>query len=196
MTDDIPAADDEAIVACTRCGRRIVPAGDGWRHIDPQGDLIKGCRAASFENDAGWDDRLSRSWNATPPAGVSVTDIPMVLTQRDRLRASIVAMAVRNEMERIHGGGNELDYSNEGGEDEGLTDKQMRRINEIVRNGVATALYALEHIAADPRCRLYVDFQARLIPEYWEEPELLESLTELTGKTTADLSSILHFGDR
>jgi hypothetical protein len=76
----------------------------------------------------------------------------------------VVAMTVRNAMEDFH--------------HEHLTDEQMATLNPIIRDGIATGLYALAH-GDDSRCRRFVDFQARMIPDYWERPELLDDLTEL-----------------
>lgn len=183
-----------AVISCQRCGRAIVPHGpDRWTHRGADGQTSVGCRAASFVPDKGWDDSLPRSWNAQAPRGSRATDVPMTLSEFDKARASIVAMAVRNAMERIHGGGNELDHRADGGGDHGLTDEQMHHINHIVRDAVATALYAIEHAASDPRCRTYVDFQARLIPSYWEQPELLKNLTEVTR--SVDISSFVTSAD-
>src|SRR5262245_53641020 len=107
-------------INCVRCGRQIVPTGhDRWSHIDPQGALMRGCYAASFVTDEGWDDSLNRSWKAKPPKGVTAADMPRVLSERDKRRAMLIAMAVRNELERIHGGGNELDRTDDGGVDGG-----------------------------------------------------------------------------
>jgi hypothetical protein len=88
-------------------------------------------------------------------------------------------MTVRNAMEEIHGGGNLLDRSDEGGEDGGLTDVQMREINRIVRNGVASALYAIEH-PEDPACLAFTLHQRGMIPDYWEPAELHDDLAEST----------------
>lgn len=85
--------------------------------------------------------------------------------------ATYLAMCVRNAMEEIHGGENRLG-------DEGLTDRQMAAINPIVRNAIATGLHALAHIE-EPAARRFVDFQAMLVPDYWERPELRVEYVEL-----------------
>jgi hypothetical protein len=87
------------------------------------------------------------------------------LDDDDRFVAKVIAMVVRNALEEIHGGGNLLDRRIEGGVDGGLTDEQMRHINRIVRDGVATARYALMHPEMEA-CQQYIDFQASLIPDY------------------------------
>jgi hypothetical protein len=48
----------------------------------------------------------------------------------------------------------------------------MKDLNPIIRNAIATALYAVAHAADNPLARAYVLFQFRLIPDYWEPPEL------------------------
>jgi hypothetical protein len=177
-------------VMCRRCGREIIPHGrDSWTHLGADGGLSVGCRAASFNPGSGWNDSLSRSWKATPPKGTTVDDVPRVLTEAERTRAMVVAMTVRNELERIHGGGNELDRTDDGGTDDGLTDEQMMHINRIVRDGVATALYAIAHYSSDDGCRRFVNFQSRMIPDYWEEPQLLAGLTELAQRSSDEGSA-------
>ena len=87
------------------------------------------------------------------------------LDEREAETASYVAMAIRNALEGFHA--------------EHLTDEQMAQLNPILRDAVATALYALAHREEDPRCAAFVMFQRMLIPDYWERPELLPSLTEM-----------------
>lgn len=72
-----------------------------------------------------------------------------------------IAMAVRNEMEDFHS--------------KNLSDEQMRELNPIIRNAIYTALYAFDHYDKDLVSRSFVDFQLRLIPDYWELPQLSES---------------------
>ena len=74
--------------------------------------------------------------------------------------AMMVAMTVRNAMEDFHC--------------EHLTDEQMRQLNPIVRNAIATALHAFENYESSEPARKFMDFQHRCIPAYWEPPELLE----------------------
>ena len=51
--------------SCKYCDQPIYRRPDGkWNHDDP--DHSRGCRAASFRPDEGWDDSLQRSWVATP----------------------------------------------------------------------------------------------------------------------------------
>jgi hypothetical protein len=53
---------------CRHCGRAIVdPGGEGrWTHHGADGQLVRGCRAASFKPEEGWDESLRRSWVAAP----------------------------------------------------------------------------------------------------------------------------------
>ena len=54
------------VVPCRHCGRSIFQIGDRWYHLDAQGDRMRGCYAASFVADRGWDTELHRNWKATP----------------------------------------------------------------------------------------------------------------------------------
>lgn len=81
-----------------------------------------------------------------------------------------VAMAVRNAMESFH--------------HDHLTDEQMAELNPIIRNAIATAYYALRHME-DPRCESFVNFQNRLIPDYWELPEITSDLRDSRGALIA-----------
>jgi len=74
--------------------------------------------------------------------------------------AKYIAITVRNAMEDFHA--------------ENLSDKQMRELNPIIRNAIYTALHAQAHAGDNEGCRVYIQFQEHLIPEYWEEPELLD----------------------
>lgn len=89
----------------------------------------------------------------------------------------VIAMAIRNEMESLHGGDIE----------DSLTDEQMAKINPIVRNATASALHAMHvcdvmdvHWAeAEDTADLvpapalvFLLFQRTMIPAYWEEPQL------------------------
>jgi hypothetical protein len=48
---------------CGNCGAPVIitPFKSGLVH---ESDMMKGCRAASFSVDSGWDDSLPRTWNA------------------------------------------------------------------------------------------------------------------------------------
>jgi hypothetical protein len=86
-------------------------------------------------------------------------------------RAMVLAMCVRTAMEgTVHGG--ELG-------DLSLTDDQMAVLNPIVRNAIATGLHAETHCLSDRAASSYINFQRRLVPDYWERAELLDDYTEL-----------------
>jgi hypothetical protein len=53
--------------ACRHCGRPVFQVGERWYHRDAQGDRVRGCYAASFVSDRGWDTTLNRKWMAAPP---------------------------------------------------------------------------------------------------------------------------------
>lgn len=77
-------------------------------------------------------------------------------------RAKIVAMAVRNAMEALHGGGIT----------DSLTDDQMRKLNPIIRDAVLSTLHAIDHAEQHPAAQEWLAFQSSLVPDYWEEPRL------------------------
>jgi hypothetical protein len=81
------------------------------------------------------------------------------LDEQHRRIAKYIAMVVRNAMEDFH-----VKHLNDG---------QMRELNPIIRNAVYTALHAMELSDSDPASASFVGLSQRLIPKYWEEPELL-----------------------
>ena len=170
---------------CANCGQdiynlRTTDSGTAlWRHRDVRSRA--GCRGASYRSDTGWDDSIPRDWKARPlqPGKVpkmtpsaeqmaerraEVDAIPP-LDDRTAKMATLIAMAVRNGLEELHGG----DVPNS------LTDEQMAKINPIVRNATATALLAFRH-PSNQRLARWLDFQAMLVPDYWERPELVDDL--------------------
>ncbi len=80
--------------------------------------------------------------------------------------AMYLAMAVRNAMEDFH--------------TEHLSDAQMRELNPIIRNALYTALVAYD--SEKPTAQFYVDFQMRLIPDYWEQPELTQEYVDMENQ--------------
>jgi hypothetical protein len=114
---------------------------------------------------------------------VKLSDIPKdppPLSEEIKTKAKYIAMAVRNAMEDFHS--------------EHLSDGQMKELNPIVRNAIATALYAVEHAEDNPLAMAYVLHQFRLIPSYWEPPELSKnfSLDEFLDNLK---KSYRHFGE-
>ena len=100
--------------------------------------------------------------NTPPKTKLTIDDVPKrppPLSGRTAHAAMILALAVRNAMEDFH-----CKY---------LSDAQMKELNPVIRNAIATALYAIEHSDTNPQARSYVDGAARAIPTYWEPPKLL-----------------------
>lgn len=80
--------------------------------------------------------------------------------------AKVIAMVVRNNMETFHS--------------KNLSDKQMKELNPLIRNGIYTGLVllldsedSLRSKNGESECTYFMrKFQEALIPDYWEEPEL------------------------
>lgn len=53
--------------SCQRCGRQVIISGNFVTHVSADGGLNRGCRAASFVSEEGWDESLPRSWYAKTP---------------------------------------------------------------------------------------------------------------------------------
>ena len=98
----------------------------------------------------------------------------MLPTENDILKvhALITAMVVRNAMEDFH-----CDY---------LTDEQMKTLNPIIRNAIYnTALYTIHHGGDEPWCQRFAGHHMRMIPHYWEEPELLVAAQQMQNEERA-----------
>jgi hypothetical protein len=55
---------------CARCGRTILITERGYvTHVNAEGGLNRGCRAATFTSERGWDDSIPKTWKATRPTG-------------------------------------------------------------------------------------------------------------------------------
>jgi hypothetical protein len=80
--------------------------------------------------------------------------------------ASRLALAIRNALETIHGEG--IEHS--------LTDEQMRRVNPIIRDALATVLHAMSNPSR--ASRLYLEF-IEDVPAYWEPPALLAGYVDV-----------------
>ena len=76
-----------------------------------------------------------------------------------RYYAKYLAIVVRNFMEDFH--------------HKHLSDEQMKELNPIIRNAIYTALYANENQNKSSRAKEFARYHSSMIPEYWEEPELL-----------------------
>lgn len=96
-----------------------------------------------------------------------LTDIPATppdLSLETQAQVLYLAMAVRNAMEDFHVAH--------------LSDAQMKVLNPIIRNALATALYAQQHGAENPLAQLYFNTHWRMIPPYWEPPRLLTDFSQ------------------
>ena len=91
------------------------------------------------------------------------------LTEENQQMARYIAMVVRNAMEDFHC--------------KHLTDEQMRELNPIIRNAIATALHALEHYERSRAAHDFVDYAFKSIPGYWEPAELLEGYVKMCERT-------------
>lgn len=90
--------------------------------------------------------------------------------------AKYIAMVIRNAMEDFH-----TQY---------LTDDQMKELNPIVRNAVFTALHTLSHMHDSETAQSYIKYQERMIPQYWEEPQLLDGYTAMLRRRGEPLDQI------
>jgi len=82
-----------------------------------------------------------------------------------KLYTKMVAIIVRNEMEQFH-----TDH---------IPDKLMPELNRAIRNGIYHAIFAMVNYESDDFCKGFIDYSYRLIPGYWEEPELLPEFRTL-----------------
>jgi hypothetical protein len=78
--------------------------------------------------------------------------------------AIYIASVVRNAMEDFHC--------------RHLSDEQMKELNPIIRDAICTALFAYENYHRSIAAQNFVDFNIRLIPDYWEKPKLTASFLE------------------
>jgi len=95
------------------------------------------------------------------------TDMPD-LTEETRTFATFIAMVIRNTMEDFHA--------------EHLTDEQMKQLNPIIRNATCTALHAFNNYQHHPEAKRFIDYHLRMIPTYWEPPELLPGYVRMWDK--------------
>jgi len=79
--------------------------------------------------------------------------------------AKTVAMSVRNNMEDFHC--------------RNLTDTQMRELNPLVRDAIFTTLIRLYKVQTNRSSKSDEDslnFNSKLIPNYWEDCKFIETL--------------------
>jgi hypothetical protein len=98
------------------------------------------------------------------------TEDQPALSKETQQMATYVAMVVRNAMEEFHV--------------KHLTDNQMRELNPMIRNAIATALHAFDHYERSTAARSYVAF--RSIPAYWEKPALLDGYVKMWERRSGD----------
>lgn len=91
--------------------------------------------------------------------------MPPKLSEANEHMAKYVAMVVRNALEDFHC--------------EHLTDEQMKQLNPLIRNAIATALHAFDHYERSAAAHEFVDYQFPSIPKYWEPPEMLEGYVKM-----------------
>ncbi len=95
------------------------------------------------------------------------TSQPPELPAETQQFASYIAMVVRNAIEDFHC--------------KHLTDEQMQELNPIIRNALCTALHAFNNYEQANAAARFVDYNIRMIPGYWEKPELLEGYVRMWG---------------
>ena len=76
--------------------------------------------------------------------------------------AKIIAVIVRNNMENFH--------------IEHLTDAQMAELNPLIRNGIYSGLMLFFGAANPGGSDASIEQYLRVVPSYWEEPELIKDL--------------------
>lgn len=79
--------------------------------------------------------------------------------------AMLLSMIVRNSMEDFH--------------TEHLDDALMKELNQVIRNAIYTGLVALGNVKTSQGAMAFVTFNKMQIPDYWEDPKLLEDLSSV-----------------
>ena len=76
-----------------------------------------------------------------------------------KFHSKYISIVIRNSMEDFHS--------------KHLTDAQMKELNPVIRNAVYTALYTVQYYEDSLKVREFMSSQMDMIPDYWEEPELI-----------------------
>ena len=76
-----------------------------------------------------------------------------------KYHSKYISIVIRNAMEDFHS--------------KHLTDAQMKELNPLIRNAVYTALYTMQYCKDSVKAQEFMDSQVEMIPDYWEEPELI-----------------------
>lgn len=87
------------------------------------------------------------------------------LSDETQTVATYMAMVVRNAMEDFHC--------------EHLSDDQMKELNPIIRDAICTALHAFNNYEQSDAAKRFMDYNLRMIPKYWESPELLDDYVRM-----------------
>jgi hypothetical protein len=96
----------------------------------------------------------------TKKSGRPKAKVKLKPSEETQAMATYIAVVVRNEIEDFH-----AKY---------LSDAQMKELNPLIRNATCTALYAFENYDGSDGAKRYVDTQLRMIPDYWEKPQLVD----------------------
>ena len=81
-----------------------------------------------------------------------------------KFQSKYISIVIRNAMEDFHS--------------KHLTDAQMKELNQLIRNAVYTALYTINYFEKSDKAKAFLNYQAEMIPGYWEEPELIGGVEE------------------
>ena len=81
-----------------------------------------------------------------------------------KYQSKYISIVIRNAMEDFH--------------TKHLSDAQMKELNPLIRNAVYTALYTIRYFDVSDRAKAFLDHQASMIPQYWENPELIGGVGE------------------
>jgi hypothetical protein len=100
----------------------------------------------------------------------------LVPSEETKAMSKYVAMVVRNAMEGFHV--------------KHLSDEQMAELNPIVRNAICSALHAAKNYDYYENAKRFVDWNTRMIPDYWEDPDIDSSLKRDSGYDETDLESV------
>lgn len=87
------------------------------------------------------------------------TPIDKEIQEGLKYKSKYIAIVIRNAMEDFHC--------------KHLSDAQMKELNPIIRNAVYTALYSIYYFPKSEKIKAFMNEQAMMIPDYWEEPELI-----------------------
>ena len=81
-----------------------------------------------------------------------------------KIQSNFISIVIRNAMEDFH--------------NKHLSDAQMKELNPLIRNAVYTALYSMQYYKDSFKAKEFMSYQLGMIPDYWEEPELIEGIGE------------------